>query len=244
MRDWLGRLYVIPAILAMMVAAAIGTALVLPLLLLPRGRRERPGMAVAAAWCRFMVQAVLFTRVQAEGLEHIPTGGFLVISNHRAWLDTPLLVMHTHAAGVAKKELLYLPFFGQGALATGTLFFDRRDVASRAAVLTAATEMLRAGQRLHVFPEGTRTRTGKLATKVHLRMVEAAAAAGVPVLPACTWDTEKVLPTTRIAAFPFGSAGVAFAPPQHLQPGERPEDFARRCWDEVVRLARAHGADG
>lgn len=243
MRSWLGRLYVLPAMVAMALAAAVGTSLVLPLLLLPTGRREGPSMAVAAAWSWFMVKVVLLTRVTVEGEKTLPEGGYLVISNHRAWLDSPLLVMYTRAAGVAKKELVYIPFFGLGARATGTLFFDRKDPASRSAVLEQATATLRRGGRLHVFPEGTRTRDGCLASRVHLRIVEAAAAAGVPVVPACTWDTERVLPSVKNEVWPGRSAGVAFGPPLRPEPGEAAFDFGARCWAMVIELADRHGAN-
>jgi 1-acyl-sn-glycerol-3-phosphate acyltransferase len=154
-----------------------------------------------------------------------------------------LVVMTTGALGIAKKELVYIPFFGIAAWAGGVLFFDRKNKASRAQILVDAVARLKAGASYHVFPEGTRTRTGKLAEKVHLKLVERCWEEKIPVLPACAWNTEQTLPAERIWAWPGHSAGLELQ--KLMQPADwsSAKDFSEAAWEKVVKMAQAHGAD-
>jgi 1-acyl-sn-glycerol-3-phosphate acyltransferase len=165
-----------------------------------------------------------------------------VICNHRSWLDVAMLVYATDSIGISKKEISYIPFIGQAGWIVGAIYFDRKDRSSRAKVVEEALDMMSKGANIHLFPEGTRTRNGRLSAKVHLRLVEAAWARGIPVVPACTWKTEKSLPAEKLWAWP-GSPGLEVGPP--LLPAHFADaaSFGKAAWEKVVELARLHESD-
>lgn len=244
LREVGGRIYAAWAGFWALLFALVGTLLLLPLLLIPRGRRERYASPVARAYGWLCTRVVLLQSPQILGQENLPSQrGYLVICNHRSWLDVAMLVYATDSVGVSKKDIFYIPFLGQGAWIVGAIFFDRRDRNSRGKVVSEALDMMAKGANIHLFPEGTRTRDGRLLPKVHLRLIEAAWERGIPVVPACTWDTEKALPAGKLWAWPGGTPGLQIAP--LLRPEQFPDahSFARTAWERVVEMARVHGAD-
>ncbi len=131
--------------------------------------------------------------MKVEGTEHLPVqGGFILAANHVAWVDPPLLgAAATRRLGYLAKEELFVPYgFRHLILALGAIPIRRRNLDRRG--LEAAKKVLASGLGLVLFPEGTRSRTGKLGPgKPGVSML--AAEAGVPVVPAyiqgtrCLW---------------------------------------------------------
>ncbi len=90
-------------------------------------------------------------------------GGWVILANHQSQLDIPVLLKALHAplTFVAKKELSYVPFLSYWMKKVGCIFIDRKDKA--AARKTLQYEVGRLPDRpLVVFPEGTRSRDGRL----------------------------------------------------------------------------------
>lgn len=124
-----------------------------------------------------------FHRFRVEGLENVPSeGGVLLVANHVSWLDPPILgcALNRPVHFMAKAELFKLPFLGW-ALPRVNAFPVRRGATDRSAIQTAI-DLLRGGEVIGIFPEGTRSRTGELlpprrgAGLIALR-------ANVPVIP-------------------------------------------------------------
>jgi 1-acyl-sn-glycerol-3-phosphate acyltransferase len=239
-----GALYATLGLILVLAAAAADSLYLTPWIVIPRGRRERWTIHGARMFAWFCLHPVLWVRTELIGTEHLPKGrGYLVISNHRSWADVALLMLHTWSNGISKREVAWIPFFGLNGWLAGAIFFDRKSRMARARVVDEALMLLRSGHRLHVFPEGTRTRTGRLGEKIYLRLVQSAVEAGIPVVPACVWGTESAVPATGFQAWPGRRVGLELAPPPARARDEDAEAYARRCWDVVVGMARRHGAD-
>lgn len=230
--------------LVVLVFAATSSIPIYPFAILPRGKRERYTIRGAQYFAWGCLHPVLFIRKTVVGLQNLPSDpGYLVVSNHRSWLDVPLLILHTRSQGVSKKEVAWIPFFGLNGWLSGAIFFDRRSPQGRARVVSDTLHLLRSGANVHVFPEGTRTRSGQLAQKVHLRLVQAAAEDGRTIVPCCTWGTELGVPPTGVYAMPFQPMGLEVGVPMRRGEDEPADAFAERVWAEVVRMAQARGAD-
>ncbi len=239
-----GALWAVGGMLVVLVFAATSSIPIYPFAFLPRGKRERYTIWGARYFAWGCLHPVLFIRDQIIGRENLPQeGGYLVVSNHRSWLDVALLILHTRSQGVSKKEVAWIPFFGLNGWLSGAIFFDRRSKDGRGRVVSDTLQLLAGGANVHVFPEGTRTRDGRLSSKAHLRLVQAAAQADRVVVPCCTWGTERGVPASGIYAMPFQSMGLQIGEPMRRAPEEASEAFAERVWAQVTTMARARGAD-
>ena len=100
---------------------------------------------------------------EAEGLDHIPDEGVVVLSKHQSTWDTIILqIVLPHVRWVLKQELLKVPFFGWGLAMLKPIAIDR------SAGHLAVNQMIEQGQSILddgyfviVFPEGTRTHPGQ-----------------------------------------------------------------------------------
>jgi 1-acyl-sn-glycerol-3-phosphate acyltransferase len=242
---FLSRLYVIYAVPTMLLWAALVSIPILPFVVLPRGRRERYAIHGAQLFGWLCVRLTMFARDRVEGAHHLPVRpdgpGYLIASNHRSWLDPAMLLLHARAQGIAKKELLWVPFFGPNGYVSGGIFFDRKNPIDRAKVVPEAVMLMRSGGNLQLFPEGTRTRDGRLREKVHLRLLAAAWEAGIDVVPTCCWGTERGAPANTIAALPGQEMGVEFGPPLDRAAFADGDSYARATWEAVRDLCAKHG---
>jgi len=79
----------------------------------------------------------------------------LVVANHRSTIDI-LLMLHLFGGNLlARGDMAHWPAIGVMARRAGTLFVDREDPSSGAAVVQTMRERLRRGITVCVFPEGT-----------------------------------------------------------------------------------------
>ncbi len=244
MKRAFGTAYAICGMMVVLVFAATSSIPIWPFAVLPRGKRERYTIHGARYFAWGCLRPVLWVRDEVIGRENLPPeGGYLVVSNHRSWLDVALLILHTKSQGVSKREVAYIPFFGLNGWLSGAIFFNRRDKEGRARVIADTIALLGGGGNVHVFPEGTRTRDGRLSEKVHLRLIQLVAEAGHAVVPTCTWGTEGGMPAAAMYALPLQRMGLEIGRPMRKGATESSQEFAERVWAEVRRLAGLHGAD-
>ncbi len=81
--------------------------------------------------------------------------GRLVVSNHRSAIDIGVLLKVLGGRMVSRADLSRWPVIGAAARSVGTVFVDRSDASSGASAIREIRELLRAGQTVIVFPEGT-----------------------------------------------------------------------------------------
>ncbi|HJV38313.1 MAG TPA: lysophospholipid acyltransferase family protein, partial [Geothrix sp.] len=105
---------------------------------------------------------------------------------------------------VAKRELAGIPFLGWVIWLADFIFIDRRDRAAAMASLAEAAARIRAGQAIVAFPEGTRSRDGKL-LPFKKGAFALAFEAGVPVVPFAIHGGPQILPkgTWRVKGGPY-----------------------------------------
>jgi 1-acyl-sn-glycerol-3-phosphate acyltransferase len=144
---------------------------------------------------------ILGWRPHVEGLEYIPeTGGAVFAGNHVSVADELFLgsVVPRHIAFWAKSEY----FLGKGPTGFLTrkmmegLGAIRVERAGGRAALTAfdgAIPVLKAGDMVAVYPEGTRSPDGRL-YRGRTGAARLAVAAGVPIIPVGMIGTERVQP--------------------------------------------------
>ncbi len=182
------------------IAAALFTlfaaAVAIVALVFPGGRRYNVGHV--RWWGRALLR---LARVGIEGrdLEKIPAeGSCIYVSNHQSMLDIPavLAVLPGRVRFMAKRSLFRIPIFGWCLSLEGFVPVDRADRNKARQSLNPARKALGTGTRLFVFPEGTRSRTGRVGT-FKTGAFRLAIDTGVPIVPIAIVGAEKVLPPGR-----------------------------------------------
>ncbi len=148
---------------------------------------------------RLFTYANPFWQIELEGpFPDDPRNPYVVVGNHFSQADPPIIArVPWEMKWVAKKGLFDLPFAGWLLRLSGDISVDRRSKKSRAQVLATARDYL--GKRCSVmfFPEGTRSRDGRV-QRFSDGAFRLAIEEGVPVLPIAIDGTHEALPKHSI----------------------------------------------
>ncbi len=151
-----------------------------------------PGAAIIGFVSRLLWGA------RIEGVEHLPRSGpFILVANHCSNLD-PLMMGWASGNQIgrvvhfmAKIEMRRWPVIGWLATQSG-VYFVRRGEGDRAAQ-RFSLDALAAGRPIAMFPEGTRSRTGRLREgKPGAALI--AMRSGAPLVPAAVSGTHRIFP--------------------------------------------------
>ena len=170
---------------------------------------EAPPAPVPATGYFYWVTKVVLTpvltlafRPRVEGVHRVPRKGPAILAcNHVSYLDwlfLPLVVRWRHISFLAKMEY----FTGTGLrgrwqrfffTATGQVPVDRSGSDASSAALRTAARLLREGKLVGIFPEGSRSRDGRL-NRGRTGLARVAAETGVPVIPCATVGVFELAP--------------------------------------------------
>ena len=140
-------------------------------------------------------------RPTVEGLENLPASGAVIVaSNHRSFADSMVIPIVTprQVVFLAKEDY----FTGTGIKGTlqrawfegmGMVPVDRDDTKAALASLDIALEVLRQGKAFGIYPEGTRSRDGRL-YRGRTGVAHLALTSGAPVVPVGLSGTEHLQP--------------------------------------------------
>jgi len=111
---------------------------------------------------RFVFRA-FFVTFDVKGMENLPKeGSYIIVSNHQSNID-PMIIIHnipTPVCFMTKKELFSIPIFSWVLKQLGN-FSVRRNSFDKNSIETAI-KRIESGQVIVLFPEGTRSRDGKI----------------------------------------------------------------------------------
>jgi 1-acyl-sn-glycerol-3-phosphate acyltransferase len=195
----------------------------IPTFVLPRGAM----MTLAAWWANatlFLMRVVCNIRVEFRGVEKIPKGPLIVAAKHQSmWETFQLLRFFDHPLYILKRELTWIPVFGQFLLKAGMIAIDRGGgPRSLVKTLRHAAAEVRRGRQLVIFPEGTPPsyKTG---------VAQIYAESGVPCLPVAL-NSGLFWPRRTFMRYP-GTLVVEFLDP--LPPGLPRDEFMTRLRESI-----------
>ena len=153
-------------------------------------------------------------KVDATGLENVPKSEAVIfMSNHVSNLDPPVLMpaLPGRSSVLLKKELMNIPILGTAMRMAHFVPVERgsrRDTA--AATVAAAASALKEGLNILVYPEGTRSKDGRLSNfkKGPFFLAQQTLA---PIIPIAISGTEKMMRKGSAAIHP-GTAKIQFLP--------------------------------
>ncbi|MGH3451355.1 MAG: lysophospholipid acyltransferase family protein [Haloechinothrix sp.] len=153
--------------------------------------------------------ARLMYRPVVEGADRVPKSGpLLIAANHLSAVDTAVIPIVTPrpVAFLGKAEY----FEGKGIKgrlmahflsALGYIPVDRGNAHAALGALNAATKVLESGGAFGIYPEGTRSRDGRL-HRGRTGVAQLALTTGAPVVPVALFGTEKLLPVGKLIPRP------------------------------------------
>jgi 1-acyl-sn-glycerol-3-phosphate acyltransferase len=177
--------------------------------------------------------------VEVEGGGGIRKGEpYIFAANHQSQFDIPVLAgfLQEDFCWMAKKELFQIPVFGRSMRATGFIPVDRSHGRQAMQSLLEAAKRIAAGTSVILFPEGTRSRDGRLQEFKSGAMV-LAIKAGVPLVPVAIIGTHKILPKGKLLVQP-GEVLVRVGEPIDTKTygTKQKHELAQRLQKEVALL--------
>jgi 1-acyl-sn-glycerol-3-phosphate acyltransferase len=153
---------------------------------------------VPGRFLRFVGVAISRTfppwRLGIEGAWPEAKGPFIVVANHQSILDILLLSrVPREMKWIAKEELFDIPWVGWMLRMSGDIPIRRGDAESGGEALARARTYLSRGMSVMLFPEGTRSKSGKL-LPFKSGAFRLAVETGVPVLPIAVHGTARGMP--------------------------------------------------
>jgi 1-acyl-sn-glycerol-3-phosphate acyltransferase len=188
-------------------------ACMLGLLLPGKALKGKLFLWVSKNYSRIALHA-LGVKVSCRGLENIDVGTpYVFMSNHVSHADSPALasVIPHPLHWVFKKELSRIPVFGWVLLAGGQIMVDRSDPEGSKAALEKALSGLSGNNSVMIYPEGTRSRDGKL-QPLKKGGFWMAVQAGLPIVPVRVSGTREIVAAGTLRIRP-GEVTVEVFPP-------------------------------
>jgi len=146
---------------------------------------ERVEILKATSTWGLGIMKKLNIKLNVTGLENIPEGPVVFVSNHQGYGDIPIfgaVITMKQIGFVAKVSLDKIPVFGEWIRDIRSVFIERSDPRASLKSIEEGIELLKQGFSLVIFPEGTRSRGVRMGEfkKGSLRL---ATKPGVPVVP-------------------------------------------------------------
>lgn len=175
---------------------------------------------------------------EVKGLENIPTNGPVILAcNHLSNFD-PIIMggfagKRRHSIYVIKKEIASWPFLGWLFKKYDFIYIDRKKKGGDLSSLKEILKVLKRGESLAIFPEGTRSKTGQIG-KAKAGIGFLVYHSGAQIVPIRIVDSDKL-------PFKWGPK-VIFGKPFSIEADEnRPvkeqyQEFADKVMNEIKKL--------
>ena len=184
----------------------------------------------------FKIFLKIFFRPKIIGLENIPKdGAYIFAANHMSNFDPPFVGTFSGriVCYMAKEELFHNPILA-AALRSIYVFPVKRGTADKGAIKNAI-KILKDGGCLGIFPEGTRSKTGKIG-KAESGVSLIAAMTKAAIIPAAIVNTDKIFS----AEVKFPRLALVFGKPIYFNGSTKDKDemanFAQSIMAEIAKL--------
>jgi len=193
----------------------------------------RAMLTIAGWWANstlFLMRVICNIKVEFRGVEKIPKGPLVIASKHQSFWETfTLLSFFDRPIFILKRQLIYIPVFGQFLTKTGMIAIDRSaGVKALLDMTRRARDAVRSGCQLVIFPEGTRRAPGA-PPDYKTGFAQIYSACGVQCLPVAL-NSGLFWPRRTFMRYP-GTLVVEFLDP--LPPGLPKDEYITRVRNAI-----------
>ncbi len=184
-----------------------------------------------------------YNRLSFKGTENIPQEGPMIIApNHQSFLDAALL-----SIGLPMKTLRESYFYATEEHVQGALrqYFARHnniiimEWSNLRDSILKMSEVLKRGKNLIIFPEGSRTRTGRM-TDFKKTFAILARELQVPIVPVCIRGAFEALPRSKRFIAP-SKIEVEFLKPVQPDPAKSYDEIAQQVKSAIGERLKTDG---
>ena len=184
-----------------------------------------------------------YNRLSFKGTENIPQEGPMIIApNHQSYLDAALL-----SVGLPMKTLRESYFYATEEHVQGALrqYFARHnniiimEWSNLRDSILKMSEVLKRGKNLIIFPEGSRTRTGRM-TDFKKTFAILARELQVPIVPVCIRGAFEALPRSKRFIAP-SKIEVEFLKPVQPDPAKSYDEIAQQVKSAIGERLKTDG---
>ncbi|XP_031109116.1 1-acyl-sn-glycerol-3-phosphate acyltransferase BAT2, chloroplastic [Ipomoea triloba] len=193
---------------------------------------------VAMVWATLTVSP--FYKIEVKGLENLPPDDTpaVFVSNHQSFLDIyTLLTLGRSFKFISKTAIFLFPIIGWAMYLMGTIPLRRMDTRSQLDCLKRCMDLVTKGASVFFFPEGTRSKDGKLGV-FKKGAFSIAAKTGVPVIPITLLGTGKIMPAGMEGRLNCGSVKVVIHQPIE---GNNPEALCSEARNVISNQLNLQG---
>ncbi len=172
-------------------------------------------------------------KINVYGLENLAAEPVIYASTHSSLFDIPVLfsALSGKLSIVYKKELDKVPLFGAGMKKTPFIAIDRRNTRLALESIKIAVKKIKEGYSIIIFPEGTRSKDGRL-QEFKRGAFMLASLSGAKVIPVTIKGTYEINPPgSKI----FNSREVQMYIGKAIDNGNRSGKEAEKYISEKVR---------
>ena len=214
---------------------------------LPLPKLKKPHFFHFATISAFRAILKLAYRLRYRGLENLESAEPLIIApNHQSYLDGAFAVGPFSKTQIYKtyffaklRSIIKKGFIRKFAERSNVVIMDINDNVSES--IRKLAQALREGDRVVIFPEGTRTKDGRISEFRHSFAI-LAKEMGVKVVPVAIRGAYEALKPGATFPKPGAKICVSYLPPMSAGENESYEDFSRRVRGRVEEEWEAMGA--
>jgi len=174
---------------------------------------------------------------------------YIFVSNHLSHLDVPIIMTLLKSFSprfVAKDTLFKIPLFGSGMKAVGHIPIHRDNKRKALKDLKKAVEIIKGGESVLLFPEGTRNLDSANLLEFQIGAFILAIKLGMEMVPMVIYGTDKCVPKGSIWVRPKTVYVRSFAPlswPKEYDIKQREElrditrEFMQKKYVELIKWA-------
>lgn len=202
--------------------------------------KRRVHHMIAQIWATMAIFP--FYRFEFEGLENLPPGDApaVYVSNHQSFLDTyTLLTLGRSFKFISKRSIFVIPIIGWAMFLMGVIPLRRMDRRSQLECLKSCMDYVRKGASVFFFPEGTRSKDGKLGA-FKRGAFTVAAKTEAPVVPITLLGTRELMPSGLEGILNLGSVKVVIHKPLK---GKEAEVLCNASRSVIADTLVSHGYD-
>lgn len=191
-------------------------------------------------WGLRCVSFISGAKIEVKGLENVPKDqAVLFIGNHTSLFDIIITypLMKNYTGYIAKKEIKKVPFLSWWMYFVNCIFLDRSNPRQGLTSILKATDYIKNGISIFLFPEGTRSKDGKL-HEFKDGGFKIATKSKCPVIPVGIQNTSNLL-ERQFPRIKSSYVTVTFGKPIYTADMDRAQQKAlpAQVWNEVKKLS-------